>query len=63
MMRRISQWKVMNGPLFYYFKLPNIEPPENITKITKFKFHKKFFLWLAISGREVSDPVFFKGGL
>jgi len=27
----------------YYFKLPNIEPPENMTKIAKLKFPKKVF--------------------
>jgi len=47
----------------YYFKLPNTQPPKNVTEITKTKFPEKVLLWVAISERGISDPVFFKAGL
>lgn len=47
----------------YYFKLPNSNPSPKVTQITKTKFPAKVLLWMAVSERGISDPVFFKSGL
>lgn len=47
----------------FYFKLPGVDVPDKVKYNTKTKFPGKVLLWMAISERGVSDPVFIKAGL
>lgn len=47
----------------YYFESSSRKAPEKAKFIRKTKFPGKVLLWLAISERGISEPVFFKGGL
>lgn len=47
----------------HYFESSSHKAPDKSKFIHKTKFPGKVLLWLAISERGISDPVFFKGGL